>query len=562
LENRTEDGTLPTNVNAVDSPNQSGIKGSLPWGIAGGCALIGFVVFQFWGNAVRGYIDTTSVFWWWGWQWFNPDSEAQHGLLVLGVAGWLGWRNLKHAAVSDARPSSLAPAMAAMLAGLAIHLLGYAVQQTRFSIIAVLIFTWGVVRLGGGRRWGDALMFPLGLMVFAIPMGVLDAVGFHLRLGVIATTEVIAQLAGIEVVRNGTQLFSPDGSYQYDVAAACSGVRSLMALLALSAIVGYLGPRAPGRRLLVFLLAFPLTFVGNVVRISGIVFAGEWLGQRAGEIVHAWAGFIVFVIVLGGVQWAAQRLTTRETDKTRETRAAADLLQSHHYGDFRAARLARLALLVVGLAAMGTVALIERLEALGRTAQAGITLAADGLNPAALPRFIGTDWIGQDSKVTVVEREMLPADTGYARKLYVSLDDRRQQVFVSVVLSGQDRTSIHRPELCLVGQGWSIKGQSRIVLGDTVPAMLLRLEREWVTAGGQRAQAPALFAYWFVGRDRIVPTTGERMWRTALNRLRLQPDRWAYVVVQAAVLPDETEAATLRRMEAVAGPLLGQLAPR
>lgn len=563
MENRAENGTLPVIVNAADSPNQSGIKWTSPWVVAAGCALVGFVVFQFWGNAVRGYIDTSSVFWWWGWQWFNPASEAQHGLLVLGVALWLGWRNLRQikgatskVGGSGADPAAWWPAVVAMLAGLALHLLGYAVQQTRFSIIAVLICTWGVVRLGGGARWGAALMFPLGLLVFAIPMGVLDAVGFHLRLGVIATTEVLAQQAGIEVVRNGTQLFSPDGSYQYDVAAACSGMRSLMAMLALAAIVGYLGPRSPGRRLIVFLLAFPLTFVGNVVRISTIVFAGEWWGQRAGEIVHDWAGFIVFVIVLGGVQWAAGLLTEKSPPPPTTRRNESNLI-----GDLASPRRARVVLLVVGLAGMGTVAMIERLDALGRTAVAGVALAADALNPAPLPQFIGTDWIGQAVAVTAVEREMLPADTGYARKLYVSLDDRRHEVFVSVVLSGQDRSSIHRPELCLVGQGWSIMGQERRRFGDAVPATVLQLEQAGVTAAGERWRVPALFAYWFVGRDQVVASTAERMGHAALNRLRLRPDRWAYVVVQAVVLDGETKDETLRRMEAVARPLLDQLTP-
>ena len=299
-------------VNSPSSANQSGI-GRSPWLAATVCGGVGFVVFQFWGNAVRGYIDTSSVFWWWGWQWFNPASESQHGPLVLGVAIWLAWRNL---AKDGKRQSeqSLAPAVLAMFAGLGIHLLGYAVQQTRISIAAVMLFAWGVMRLGGGSRWGSAVMFPLGLLIFAVPVGVLDAVGFHLRLGVIATTELIAGLAGIELVRNGTQLFSPDGSYQYDVAAACSGMRSLMAMLALSAIMGYIGPRTWWRRSVVFLLAFPLTFLGNVVRISAIVFAGEWFGQGAGELVHDWAGFIVFVIVLGGVQWASN--TLEESDHT------------------------------------------------------------------------------------------------------------------------------------------------------------------------------------------------------------------------------------------------------
>ena len=450
----------------------------------------------------------------------------------------------------------MAWAVGAMLVGLAIHLLGFAVQQTRISIVAVLIFAWGVMRLGGGPRWGRAMVFPLTLLLFAVPVGVLDAVGFHLRLGVIATTEVLANLVGIDVVRNGTQLFSPDGSYQYDVAAACSGVRSLMAMLALSAIVGYLGPRAHGRRLGIFLLAFPLTFLGNVVRISAIILAGEWMGQRAGEMVHDWAGFLVFVVVLGGVQWAANALEEKTAPPT-----TAGAAQSNHNGYFGRTRSYRVVLLVVGLAALGTISLIERLEGLGRLAEAGVPLAADGLNPAPLPKFIGTAWIGQETPVTAIEREMLPPDTGYARKLYVSLDNRRHQVFVSVVLSGQDRTSIHRPELCLVGQGWSIEGRIETAFGSTVPAALLQLNREVVGAGGDRTPVPALFAYWFVGRDRVVTTTVERLWRTAVNRLRLRPDRWAYVVVQTAVLPEETESEARARMEAVGGALLAQLRP-
>ena len=519
------------------------------------CALAGGLVFQFWGNAVRGYIDTTSVFWWWGWQWFNPGSESEHGPLLLGLALWLGWRNLGkfEGRSKKFEEEPVWPAVVAMVGALALHTLGFVVQQTRFSIVAVLLFAWGVLRLGGGARWGRAMVFPLGLMLFSIPLGVLDAVGFHLRLSVIATTETIARAAGIDVVRNGTQLFSPDGSYQYDVAAACSGVRSLLALLALSALIGYLGLRATGRRAAVFLLALPLTFVGNVVRIAAIVFAGEWFGQGAGEVVHDWAGFLVFVIVLGGVQAASTWLAKGELHQP----------TCHVIGDKwiglppgRAWRAAA----VVGLATVGTVGFLARVEQWAVRAQAGIALADDGINPAPLPTFLGTDWIGRETAVTDIERETLPPDTGYARKLYVSVADRRQQVFVSIVLSGQDRTSIHRPEICLVGQGWSIERTGRTTFGE-VPAALLQLEREVTQGSGSRATVPALFAYWFVGRDRIVATTAERLWFTALNRLRLRPDRWAYVVTQTVVLDGESESDARTRMNAVVSQLLPHLVP-
>ena len=59
------------------------------------CALIGLAVFQFFGNAARGYIDSASLFYWWGYQWANPQSESEHGWLILGLSCWLFWRNLR-----------------------------------------------------------------------------------------------------------------------------------------------------------------------------------------------------------------------------------------------------------------------------------------------------------------------------------------------------------------------------------------------------------------------------------------------------------------------------------
>jgi EpsI family protein len=214
-----------------------------------------------------------------------------------------------------------------------------------------------------------------------------------------------------------------------------------------------------------------------------------------------------------------------------------------------------------------TVGFAMKVNRLGVRGTAGIPLAEDGLNPAPLPAFLGTDWIGQDTEVTAVEREMLPPDTGYARRIYVSLDDRRQQVLVSVVLSGRDRTSIHRPELCLVGQGWTINEHDQTQLGggsETTPvwaAALLRLGRQVPGKDGINQRVNSLFAYWFVGRDRLATTTFERLWFTALNRLRLRPDRWAYVVVQTVVLPGETETQAQARMDAVTSHLQEQLAP-
>ena len=516
------------------------------------CAGAGFVVFQFFGNATRGYVDTGSVFWWWVSQWLDPQAETEHGWLVLGISAWVFWRNLTRAESGRGevrRAGESASELAAygvMAVALGGHAVGFVAQQTRVSIVALLLFAWGVLRLGGGKRWGDAAMFPLGFLLFAIPLNVLDSVGFWLRLWVIDAAGPIARAAGIDVVRSGTQLFAPDGRYQYDVAAACSGVRSLMALAALSLLVGYLNFRTWWRRGLMLALCFPLTYLGNVTRIAAIVFAAQIGGQAWGERAHEVMGFGVFAIVLGGVLGAAGLL--RRVAPEIESRESKIENRKWEIAGWRG---------VVAVVALA----VGEMFFLGRVAEGalgggvGVRLAEGGRDPVELPAFVGTEWIGRRAEVTAVEREILPQDTGFSRRNYVSVSDARRAVFVSIVLSGKDRTSIHRPELCLVGQGWTI-GAKRAVRfevgeGEGWDATLLETEMVELRSG---VRIPARVAYWFVSSEAVTATHWGRFWRDAWNRLRGRADRWAYVLVQTDAM-DGDEAAWARMREVVAGTL-------
>ena len=538
------------------------------------------MVFQFFGNATRGYIDTASMFVWWVKQWMDPGAETEHGWLILGIAVWLLWRNLKRAdgQADDDRlshPSAAGvpcsafrvqpEAIAALLGGLALHLLGYALQQTRVSIVGFLVFTWGVLALGGGRRWGRAAAFPLGFMLFALPLNVLDTAGFFLRVGVTDVAYHAARALHIDVIRNGTQLLSPDGSYNYDVAAACSGVRSLMALAALSLLLGYLSFRSWWARALIGALCLPYAFVGNVVRIFAIIVAAEWQGEEAGKVVHEWFGFLIFVIVLGLVQ-----LTIWLLERARLGRPTAGALAAPapgpapggdasgsptgNGGVYRGVASLVVVTAVTWAAATVTAWATSRLDAGQVDPRPGVRLAPNGLDPVALPNFLGLDWAGQAAPVTAVEREVLPPDTGFSRKNYVSLADKNQQVFLSLVLSGRDRTSIHRPEICLVGQGWTIRGAETRTLkgpgGVALPVTLLRIEREASLRDGRKIVVPAVFVYWFVGGERVVASHWERLAWSAYDRLMRQRNhRWAYIVAQSLAL--DGEAAALARMQTV-----------
>jgi EpsI family protein len=457
-------------------------------------------------------------------------------------------------------------------------------------------------------------------MVFAIPISALDEIGLPLRVWVTNAGERIAHLAGIDVVRSGTQLFAPDGRFNYDVAAPCSGVRSLMALMALSVLIGYLNFRSWWRRGLVFGLSVPLVYLGNVTRIVAIVFAAQAGGPAWGDRAHGVMGYGVFVIVLAGVlgavalirKWMPEaaeedgdrkpetgnrkpdtgdrRLGTGnrrpETgnggpdagDRSDGVAALGDANESQHVegreqpavgtarvpdssSRFPVSGFRSPVSLAVGcvLILVGVEMLfLHRLAQMPPRGQVGVVLGADGLNPVELPAFLGTDWIGQRAEVSAVEREILPPDTGFSRKNYAFVADRTKDVFLSIVLSGRDRTSIHRPELCLVGQGWTIDDAASQAFrfpagsadsGREFPATVLRVRREVPTARG-RMVVPQLVAYWFVAGDTVVPSHWRRFMHDAWNRVaRARADRWAYVLMQTDAR--DGEAAALARMQAV-----------
>lgn len=154
-----------------------------------------------------------------------------------------------------------------------------------------------------------------------------------------------------------------------------------------------------------------------------------------------------------------------------------------------------------------------------------------------LPGSVGL-WLGEDAPITDREREVLAKDTQFARKTYTG--PRGEKVFVSIIMSGDDMTSsIHRPERCLVAQGWAVQGSEKRVL----PVGQKHLEVTKLhnihpidLPDKSRALLHNLDYYWFVGSDKMTPS---HLLRTGIDLrdriLRGQAQRWAYVTIMTNV---------------------------
>ena len=234
--------------------------------------------------------------------WWNMP-EAGHGLLLAPVAGWLVWRDGRDRA---ARPNPLMGAAILVGAVLLRYASGLAAEQftMRFSMILALVgltvFFLGVRQV---VRWW--LPFVLGFLAIPLPELVTQALALPLQFkasemgaAMLEMRHVPVQLAGNVIRIPGHELF---------VTEACSGLRSLTALVSMAILVGAVVLKTPVSRVVLLLLAIPIAIVINGVRVFLtaflVYFVSPELGKGFMHITEGWLLFLVSLASLAAVAW-------------------------------------------------------------------------------------------------------------------------------------------------------------------------------------------------------------------------------------------------------------------
>ncbi len=164
-----------------------------------------------------------------------------------------------------------------------------------------------------------------------------------------------------------------------------------------------------------------------------------------------------------------------------------------------------------------------------------------------LPMVAG-DFVGESESPSDKELELLPSDTIIVKREYRTPGRRtehRDLAHVSLVIAGNDSRSIHRPEVCLDGQGWTVTDSSvrevKLLSGDVLKVRDLAIEREVLLGNGTKLPLHAHYVYWFVGADVSTPSNLERQILSFRdNVLRNVNHRWAYPSVMAYVTDNLT----------------------
>jgi hypothetical protein len=213
--------------------------------------------------------------------------------------------------------------------------------------------------------------------------------------------------------------------------------------------------------------------------------------------------------------------------------------------------------LVVTLVAMATAAIfLARLKTHRHLGAPGVKtepIPGSVRLKAVLPARV-LDYTSEEIETDKMVLEVLPKDTSFGQRHYKAADGFWANL--NVVLMGSDRTSLHKPQFCLIGAGWRIDQTENVTVRIPrpqpydLPVTKLTTSRE-VMDNGQVRTWRGVYAYWFVCDGAISgeDSGGQRMWWMARELLRTGVlQRWAYVTCFAACPPGQ-EDATFKRME-------------
>lgn len=240
-------------------------------------------------------------------RWSVADTYYSHGFLVPLISLFIVWTKRDKLFELKLSPSGWGWLFFGV--GMSVHVLSalWRVYFTSgFSLLAVIV---GLVLLFLGKRHLRILAFPIGFLVFMLPLPLVAITNLSFRLKIIAaniSTFVVNQI-GIPAIREGSIIKTKHSVLV--VEDPCSGIRSLIALVALGVLMAYFSKISKPKKILLLLSSVPIAVGTNVIRITALTLVSEIYGSKyASGVFHDTMGILVFVFAFLGLSAVAKIL--------------------------------------------------------------------------------------------------------------------------------------------------------------------------------------------------------------------------------------------------------------
>ena len=487
---------------------------------------------------------------------WNLKPEYSHGIIIPVLSAFLIWR--QRAQLRELPFAGSWLGLIPIAAGLALRAVGEATTMHTLEHYAFLLVLYGLVLTLTGPIVFRRLWMPLLILVFAVPLPSVfnNALSLQLQLLSSELGVWVIRAAGISVLLEGNVIDL--GSYQLEVAEACSGLRYLFPLMTLAFIVAYLFRGPLWKRVAVFLSSVPITVVMNSLRIGFIGITVErWGAGMAEGALHDFEGWLVFMFSTAALLLTAfglsrigqPRLHWRDTFSLDPVPAPSSPQKPPAPAAVRTAVprpvIAAAALLVFG-AALGFAAPPPQVSAPARTSFYDF------------PTRVG-DWVGRRDTLQSVYLDALRLDD-YVLADFRGPDGQVVNFYAAYYLAQDSTRAIHSPHDCIPGGGWQITRFEQRTFPARGTTGAFKVNRAIVQLGSQRQ----LVYYWFDERGRRFTSEYAARWYLFWDALTRHRTDGALVRFVAPFPPNANESdvdASVMRLAASIEPTLNQYVP-
>ena len=224
--------------------------------------------------------------------WFT-DPVYSHGVIIPIVSSFLVWKNIRDKGIRDTNPSKLG--VIPLTFGILLYITGSITIFPFLSAISFIFVLCGLILYLHGKQMMKSLLFPVLFPIFAIPIPLVPAIASSLQSISARYSALILEMLGVAVMRTGSEIQLEDCSFS--IGLPCSGMNTLISLLAVSAIFIHLLKCPLLKKAALFCITIPVAIAANIIRVTFIILIADHYGvDVAMRLFHDFSSPFLFII--------------------------------------------------------------------------------------------------------------------------------------------------------------------------------------------------------------------------------------------------------------------------
>lgn len=249
---------------------------------------------------------------------WEVNKNYSHGYLIPFITGYMIWNIRKELLQIEISPSNWGALL--ILAGIGQLIVASVGSEYFLQRTSIIVILFGIALFLAGSKFTKKLLMPLLYLIFMIPIPAIiwNKFAFPMKLFASYIAVHVVNGIGISILREGNILYLAQTTLE--VADACSGIRSLTSLLALSAAFVFFVNLTKWKKWVLFLSAVPIAIFTNVLRLTITAALASRYGEEVAQgFLHDFSGWLIFMlglVMLVGVNVLLSR-TKRAVDKER-----------------------------------------------------------------------------------------------------------------------------------------------------------------------------------------------------------------------------------------------------